>query len=219
MTGILHLSSHEVNDLVDGRLDSARLAAAEQHLAECEMCRALFDELRHVIACARAAAEIPPPADLWPLIVAQTVRGVVLRRAFLRRWAPGLAAAAVTLFVSGAFVGSEFQSHPSGAEGDTARSAVASPSRFASVASPAREEDSVAFRYVMETQALLRQVEDAEFTRVVALRMATDSLVRFERELDSLRSIYRHTRAPRDWLALGACYRRRLAFAASLARF
>jgi len=51
---------------VDGALDGEALAAAEAHLAACAECRAAMQDLRRVVALARALDDRPPERDLWP---------------------------------------------------------------------------------------------------------------------------------------------------------
>lgn len=51
---------------VDGALEGEALAAAEAHLADCAECRAAAQDLRRVVALARALDDRPPERDLWP---------------------------------------------------------------------------------------------------------------------------------------------------------
>lgn len=53
---------------VDGDLEGEVLAGAETHLATCEACRVAVQDLRRVVALARALDDRPPAADLWPSI-------------------------------------------------------------------------------------------------------------------------------------------------------
>src|SRR5439155_1718540 len=49
----------------------AERTALEAHLAGCEACRTTLEELRRVVARARALDDRPPAADLWPGIAEQ----------------------------------------------------------------------------------------------------------------------------------------------------
>jgi hypothetical protein len=57
------------NDYVDGELDPPERRSAEQHLESCAACRRAVEELRELIAAARALPrEAAPPRDLLPAI-------------------------------------------------------------------------------------------------------------------------------------------------------
>lgn len=100
---------HELDDLLDGRLDDRQRSELDTHLGECAGCRT---ELEAAVSLRAAARELPraiaPSRDLWQgvaaRIEAQTDRTVVdltARRASrdrVIRWAP-LAAAAMLLVV------------------------------------------------------------------------------------------------------------------------
>ncbi|MEZ5283419.1 MAG: zf-HC2 domain-containing protein [Vicinamibacterales bacterium] len=57
-------------DLVDGELDPASEPDVARHLASCEACRALLDDLRTVRAAAFTVERRQPPPALWPRIQA-----------------------------------------------------------------------------------------------------------------------------------------------------
>jgi anti-sigma factor RsiW len=61
-----------LSDYQDGELAPADRTACEAHLAECAMCRTALDELRVVIAAAKADPDVMPSTDLWPAIVSRT---------------------------------------------------------------------------------------------------------------------------------------------------
>ena len=55
-----------LSEYLDGDLTPAERTALEAHLAACGPCRGTLDELRRVVARARALDDRPPAADLWP---------------------------------------------------------------------------------------------------------------------------------------------------------
>src|SRR2546430_5532042 len=63
--------TERLSEYIDGTLPDAERAALEAHLAVCTACRTTLDELRRVVARARALDDRPPAADLWPAIAEQ----------------------------------------------------------------------------------------------------------------------------------------------------
>ena len=63
--------SERLSEYLDDELTPAERAACETHLAECEPCRVVADDLRSVTAFARADADRMPNADLWPGILSR----------------------------------------------------------------------------------------------------------------------------------------------------
>ncbi len=63
--------SERLSEYLDDELTPAERAACQAHLAECEPCRVVADDLRRVTAFARADADRMPDADLWPGILSQ----------------------------------------------------------------------------------------------------------------------------------------------------
>jgi negative regulator of sigma E activity len=55
----------------DGELASNEHAACEAHVAACESCRTVLEEIRMVASAARADADRLPVHDLWPGVLAQ----------------------------------------------------------------------------------------------------------------------------------------------------
>src|SRR5512140_2369106 len=98
-----------LSELVDGRLDASRRAEVERHLAGCETCRTLADDLRRLRADAARLPVQQPPARVWAQIAAQLpARQPAWRRAFGRpfgsararlAWGGVALAAAATLVV------------------------------------------------------------------------------------------------------------------------
>jgi hypothetical protein len=58
--------TERLSEYLDGELAAADRAACDAHLQACQMCRTDLDELRLVVAAARADADRPPASDLWP---------------------------------------------------------------------------------------------------------------------------------------------------------
>jgi hypothetical protein len=99
---------------LDGELEGEERAAAETHLTACAECRAAVQELRRVVAQARALDDRPPAHDLWPAVaerIAAAPRADVVPLASRRRHfvfsMPQLAAAGIALsLLSAAAAGS-----------------------------------------------------------------------------------------------------------------
>src|SRR2546430_13474406 len=60
-----------LSEYIDGTLGETERGALEAHLASCAGCATTLDELRRVVARARALDDRPPAADLWPAIAEQ----------------------------------------------------------------------------------------------------------------------------------------------------
>src|SRR5436189_4128176 len=98
-----------LSEYIDGTLAKTERGALEAHLADCEACRTTLDELRRVVARARALDDRPPATDLWPGIAigiglapgAHPVASLGQRRARRRLsfTVPELAAAAIALAI------------------------------------------------------------------------------------------------------------------------
>jgi anti-sigma factor RsiW len=63
--------SERLSEYLDDELTPAERAACEAHLAECEPCRVVADDLRRVTAFAREDTDQTPTSDLWPAILSQ----------------------------------------------------------------------------------------------------------------------------------------------------
>src|SRR5438445_12170711 len=63
--------TERLSEYIDSTLAEAERGALEAHLAGCAACRTTLDELRRVVARARALDDRPPAADLWPTIAEQ----------------------------------------------------------------------------------------------------------------------------------------------------
>src|SRR5262245_25121850 len=61
----------KLSDFLDDELTPEERYAVESHLQGCEACAAVLDELKQVVARARALEPRPSRTDLWPGIVAQ----------------------------------------------------------------------------------------------------------------------------------------------------
>ncbi len=90
-----------LSEYVDGELASGERAALEAHLATCADCRATLEQLRKVVARAKALEDRPPTADLWPG-VAQRIGAGKARDIRSRRFSfnvPQLIAASIVLML------------------------------------------------------------------------------------------------------------------------
>jgi anti-sigma factor RsiW len=63
--------TERLSEYIDGTLSNSERGGLEAHLAACAPCRATLEELRRVVARARALDDRPPAADLWPGIAEQ----------------------------------------------------------------------------------------------------------------------------------------------------
>jgi predicted anti-sigma-YlaC factor YlaD len=99
-----------LSEYLDGELGVADAAALEAHLPSCGACRATLEELRRVVARARALDDRAPAADLWPEVAARIGLSPVARAAGRARrrlsfTVPQLLAASIALvLVSGSGV-------------------------------------------------------------------------------------------------------------------
>jgi hypothetical protein len=98
MNGTCDATRARLDDLLDGTLDAADRADAEQHLAGCAGCREEHARLRALVGEAAAlAVEVAPPVDLWPQIERR------IRTSGSGAWTRHLAAAAcLALAIAGA---------------------------------------------------------------------------------------------------------------------
>ena len=80
-----HLTGQELNDLLDARVPADDRRRLEQHLDACDRCRSLHDDLRSLLALARASRHTAvPPEELWSLVSACTVHERAVRRQLVR---------------------------------------------------------------------------------------------------------------------------------------
>ncbi len=89
-----------LSEYLDETLAPAERQALAAHLTDCAECRATLNELRQVVARARALEDRPPRADLWPAIAGRI--GVVSIESRRRRFSftvPQLLAAGIALAV------------------------------------------------------------------------------------------------------------------------
>lgn len=63
-----------LSEFLDADLEPSARAACEAHLAGCEECRELLDDLRRLRTAARALPLRPPARDLWPGIASELTR-------------------------------------------------------------------------------------------------------------------------------------------------
>src|SRR5881409_1568640 len=89
-----------LSEYLDGTLAVGERAALEAHLGDCAACAATLEELRRVVARARALDDRAPGADLWPKIAVGIGRATAprARRSFAFT-VPQLIAASVALII------------------------------------------------------------------------------------------------------------------------
>ncbi|MCU0620823.1 MAG: zf-HC2 domain-containing protein [Gemmatimonadales bacterium] len=92
-----------LSEYLDGELEASEREALARHLGSCASCPALLQELRDVVAAARALPDLPPARDLWPAVAERTTGPTPLRARHpspaIRNRAPLAAAAALLLAV------------------------------------------------------------------------------------------------------------------------
>jgi anti-sigma factor RsiW len=82
--------SERLSEYLDDELTPPERAACEAHLAECEACRLASEEMRMVVAFARADVDQAPTGDLWP--------GILSRISELKGTPSGLSVATAGVF-------------------------------------------------------------------------------------------------------------------------
>ncbi|NOY97706.1 MAG: hypothetical protein GXP40_00670, partial [Chloroflexi bacterium] len=66
-----HLTELQLNECLDGTLDSTARQRVEAHLSACEACRARLDDLRLVFSALEGLPETPLTRDLTPGVLAR----------------------------------------------------------------------------------------------------------------------------------------------------
>jgi Putative zinc-finger len=89
----MHPTEQVINDYVDNALPEADRAEVERHVAACEACRLLVDDLRAIAQAAASLEPLDPPSGVWPRIASEIHEGAPRARA--RTSWTWLAAAAV----------------------------------------------------------------------------------------------------------------------------
>jgi hypothetical protein len=64
-----------LSEYQDGELAPAERATCDAHLAACAECRAALEDIRAVVACAKADPDVMPVNDLWPAVLDQITGG------------------------------------------------------------------------------------------------------------------------------------------------
>jgi hypothetical protein len=90
-----------LSDHLDGELEPAPREALERHLDGCAECRATLDDLRRLVAAARALPERAPEPDPWPGIARALAPATPRARPLV--WPLALACAAGVLATLGLF--------------------------------------------------------------------------------------------------------------------
>src|SRR5438552_3602760 len=89
-----------LSEYLDGTLAVGERAALEAHLVDCAACAATLEELRRVVARARALDDRAPGADLWPKIAVGIGRATAPpARRYFAFTVPQLIAASVALII------------------------------------------------------------------------------------------------------------------------
>ena len=91
-----------LSDYLDDELTAEERRAVDAHLVGCHECAAVLDELKQVVARAKAIEPRPPQANLWPG-VARRVERPAMRR-FSVTLPQALAASVAVALLSGALV-------------------------------------------------------------------------------------------------------------------
>jgi anti-sigma factor RsiW len=69
---------YRLSEYLDGDLTPVQRSELEEHLAACETCRRVLDELRIVMAQAAVLPDREPEADLWPAVRDAIAQGRVI---------------------------------------------------------------------------------------------------------------------------------------------
>jgi len=90
-----------LSEYVDGELAAGERTALEAHLGSCADCRATIEDLRKVVARAKAIDDRAPKADLWPGVAKRIGAGKVfdIRSRRFSFSMPQLIAASIALIV------------------------------------------------------------------------------------------------------------------------
>jgi hypothetical protein len=93
----MHPTDLTINDYVDQALGTTDRAEVERHLATCEECRQLVDDLIELRQRAAMLAPMQPPARAWARIEQAIRQAPAQRRRLSWSWPAGLAAAAAVV--------------------------------------------------------------------------------------------------------------------------
>lgn len=94
--------TERLSDYLDEELSAEERRDVETHLARCSDCAAVLEDLRRVVARAKALEPRPPQTDLWPGVVQRIDRPALRRFSFTLPQA--LAASLAIALLSGAVV-------------------------------------------------------------------------------------------------------------------
>jgi anti-sigma factor RsiW len=99
-----HTFETAIGDYVDGVCDGEAAHALEAHLASCDRCRAVTEDLRAIRAAARRLERHEPPARAWHRIAAAVEDDRRRRSPGWLSWRPAAAAAALLLTLAGSWL-------------------------------------------------------------------------------------------------------------------
>ncbi|TAK16339.1 MAG: hypothetical protein EPO35_05605 [Acidobacteria bacterium] len=151
-------SSESLTDYVDGLVAPADRAALAGHLASCESCRGLVEDLTRLKDAARSLGPITPPAHVWENIQASLPSS---RRQARSQWL-GLAAALV-LVTAGAYLFTRVTAPPA-TSSDTAHAGTGNVGAPATVETVEDELAKAAQHYekaISQLEAVARQDNNA----------------------------------------------------------
>lgn len=168
---MMHPPEEQFSEFVDQALAPNEAAAIEVHLAGCEACRTLVQDLRRVVQRAQALEDRPPAGDLWPGVAA-AIGAASRRRRRLSFSMPELLAASVALMLFSGSAGLWFARR----QASTApTSAVAAPTMSA-VAVPAGTRSAAGYSAALleleQELARNRDLLDSTTIRVVDEKLA-----------------------------------------------
>jgi hypothetical protein len=128
--------TNKLSDYLDNELDAGHRAALEAHLVTCANCRVTLDELRAVVARAKALEDRAPAKDLWFGIRSQIAQAPATPKRRFSFSVPQLLAASIALvLLSGGGVWMALQRRePLGRPGTTIAVTSASWTRHTDVA-------------------------------------------------------------------------------------
>jgi anti-sigma factor RsiW len=173
-----------LSELLDGELSPAEQAEVESHLASCESCARVLEELKAVTERAAMLGELPPREDLWPAIhgrIANSQLGprvttpIPFRERRVRIALPQLIAASVVLIAASVGTTWMWMSRSANQAALTAAGAVADPAGGVSPASgtPTQlNETALAIADLERNLAASRARLDPETVRVIEQNLA-----------------------------------------------
>ncbi|MGD8699595.1 MAG: zf-HC2 domain-containing protein [Gemmatimonadales bacterium] len=184
-----------LSEYLDGELEAAERTRLEAHLEGCEECAATLEQLRRVVAWARAAEDRPPANELWPGIAerigAKDVAVTDIDAHRRRRWArvrdlrvslsvPQLAAAGIALMIASGGAGL-LLSGDAGPAGEGAAPATAGGTSIVPAVAPAGVAIPTYDTAVAELEQLIDETRDQLDPATV--RVIEENLMKIDRAI------------------------------------